>query len=54
MQALISTRSKAKFYSADVEYAHLPEMVGTERDELGLVRAICVKVNCAFLITCTY
>ena len=54
MQALISSRSKAKFYSADIKYAHLPEMVGTECDELGLVQAICIKVNCPFLITCTY
>lgn len=43
-QALILTRSKAKFYSADAEDAHVPETAGVERDELGLVRAICVKV----------
>jgi len=42
-QALITTRSKAKFYSPDNEDTHIPE-TRDERDELGLVRAICVKV----------
>ena len=43
-QALISTRSKAKYYSADAEDAHIPDLAATDRDETGLVRAICVKV----------
>ena len=48
MQALIATRSKAKFYSADAEDTHLPEATGAERDELGLIQAICVKVATFF------
>lgn len=43
-QALISTRSKAKFYSPDSEDAHIPDLAAMERDEVGLVRAVCVKV----------
>ena len=43
-QALISTRSKAKFYSADSEDVSVPDTTGTDRDEIGLVHAIYVKV----------
>ena len=44
-QALISTRSKAKYYDANAdEDAHIPSMEGEDRDEVGLVRAISVKV----------
>jgi len=52
-QALIATWSKAKYYSADTEDAHMPDTAGAERDELGLVRAICVKVISHFPIICT-
>jgi len=41
-QALISTRSKAKFYSGDPKDGHIPDMTGTDRDEIGLVHAICM------------
>ena len=44
-QALISTRSKSKYYSGDLYDDNLLEDSGaSERDEIGLVRAICVKV----------
>ena len=44
-QAVISTCSKAKYYSGDPEDDALPEDVGTgDQDEIGIIRAICVKV----------
>ena len=44
-QAVISTRSKSKFYSGDPEDVTVPEDVGTnDCDEIGVIRAICVKV----------
>ena len=44
-QALIATRSKSKFYDGNPNDDDLPEDLGvTERDEIGIVRAICVKV----------
>ena len=47
-QALIKTRSEAKYYSPHEEVQEdLDADAGAERDELGLVRAICVKV-CVF------
>ncbi|KAF9544163.1 hypothetical protein CPC08DRAFT_417880 [Agrocybe pediades] len=42
---MISTRSKAQFYNPHVEDAHLPDVMAIERDEVGLVRAICVKAR---------
>jgi hypothetical protein len=45
-QALIKTRSKAKYYSPHEENQEDVDGVdGVERDELGLIRAICVKVR---------
>ncbi len=44
-QTLISTRSKAKYYSADAEDDHIPDLDAFERDEVGLVRAVTVKVS---------
>src|SRR5271156_5080959 len=44
-QALIATRSKAKYYSPDADDAHIPDLTTRERDEVGLVRAICVKAR---------
>lgn len=44
-QALISTRSKAKYYSPDTDDAHIPDLGAVERDEVGLVRAISVKAR---------
>ena len=45
MQALISTCSKSKYYSGDLNDDNLLEDSGaSECDEIGLVRAICVKV----------
>ena len=44
-QAIISTRSNAKFYDGSADENELPEDLGaTERDEIGIIRAICVKV----------
>ena len=44
-QAVISTRSKSKFYSGDPEDDVICEEQGEfERDEVGIIRAICVKV----------
>lgn len=45
-QALISKRSKSKFYDAEAPEAHIPDVSAAYRDEVGLVRAICVKVSC--------
>ena len=44
-QTLISTRSKAKYYSADAEEDHIPDLDAFERDEVGLVREVTVKVS---------
>ena len=44
-QVLIATQSKAKFYSANSEDGHVLDTTGTDREEIGLVRAICVKVQ---------
>src|SRR5271168_4329922 len=44
-QALIATRSKAKYYSPDADDAHIPHLTTRERDEVGLVHAICVKAR---------
>ena len=50
-QAVISTHSKSKFYNGNPEDDHLPEDVGgAERDEIGIVRAICVKVRSSPLL----
>ena len=44
-QAVISTRSKSKFYSGDPEEDIICEDQGElEHDEIGIVRAICMKV----------
>ena len=37
MQALIGTRSKAKYYSVDDKDAHIPDLNILDRDEAGLV-----------------
>jgi hypothetical protein len=44
-QALISTRSKAKYYSPDTDDAHIPDLAAAERDEVGLVQVISVKAQ---------
>ena len=44
-QALISKRSKAKYYNPHDIDEHTPDINAMERDELGLVRAISVKVR---------
>lgn len=45
-QAVISTRSKSKYYSGDPEEDTVPEDADVgDRDEIGIVRAICVKVR---------
>jgi hypothetical protein len=45
MQALISTRSKAKYYDPHNINDHTPDVDAIERDELGLIRAISVKAS---------
>ncbi len=46
MQAVISTCSKSKYYNGDPDDEHVPEDLGaTERDEIGIVHAICVKAR---------
>jgi hypothetical protein len=42
---LIATRSKAKYYNPHELDDHLPDVEAFERDEVGLVRAIVVKVR---------
>ena len=50
-QAVISTHSKSKFYNGNPDNDHLPEDVGgTERDEIGIVCVICVKVRPSLLL----
>jgi hypothetical protein len=44
-QDLIKTRSKARYYSPHEENQEYDGADNAERDELGLVRAICVKVR---------
>ncbi|KAF8809282.1 hypothetical protein BYT27DRAFT_7094767, partial [Phlegmacium glaucopus] len=44
-QALISTRSKSKYYDPHSQDEHPADVDGINRDEIGLVRAICVKVS---------
>jgi hypothetical protein len=51
---LISTKSKAKYYSVhddDVSDADIADPEQPDRDEVGLVRAICVKVWRSFIIS---
>jgi hypothetical protein len=44
-QAVILTHSKAKYYDGSPDENELPEDLGAaERDEIGIVHAICVKV----------
>jgi len=44
MQALISTRSKAKYYDPNAEDSHVPNLeADADRNEVGLIRAITVK-----------
>jgi hypothetical protein len=53
-QALISTRSKAKYYNPHNIDEHMPDVSAPERDELGLIRAICVKVRFTLPLTQRY
>ena len=49
-QALITAQSKSPHYDPKKPDAHLPDITAAVRDEVGLVRAISVKVLCgAFL-----
>jgi hypothetical protein len=45
MQALISTHSKSKHYNPAEPDVDLAAARGSDCDEVGLVRAICVKVR---------
>lgn len=56
-QAVISTHSKSKHYDPQNPDAHLPLPIisgalgdPNRRDEIGLVRAIAVKVSCLHLV----
>lgn len=51
-QALIATKSQTKYFSPHDPESHEPDTTGPERDELGLVRAITVKV-CYLLFAIT-
>ena len=44
-QALISMRSKAKYYDSSTQEADLLDMFADIQDEVGLIQAICVKVH---------
>jgi hypothetical protein len=44
-QALIQARSKTKYYNPHDIDEHTPDVTAPERDELGLIRAVSVKVN---------
>lgn len=44
-QTLISTKSKSKYYDPHSQDKHSPDIDGVVRDEVGLVRGICVKVS---------
>ena len=45
MQALISVCSKAKYYNPHVLDEHVPDTNSHDRDEIGLIHAIVVKVG---------
>ncbi|GLB43962.1 putative hAT family C-terminal dimerisation region [Lyophyllum shimeji] len=44
-QAVLKTYSKAKYYDPQQPEQHEPDVLATDRDEVGLVRAIAVKVR---------
>ncbi|KIL53851.1 hypothetical protein M378DRAFT_19479 [Amanita muscaria Koide BX008] len=48
-QALISKRSQSKFYDPEAPDDHIPDVTARNRDEVGMVRAICVK-GCALSV----
>jgi hypothetical protein len=54
-QALISTRSQAKYYNPHDDEIHetpnLDAEPGHQRDEVGLIRAICVRVYKSHLLS---
>jgi hypothetical protein len=50
-QAVISTRTKSKYYNGDTADDHLPKDSGNgERDEIGIVRAVCIKVRTVYFL----
>ena len=50
-QAVISSRSKSKYYSGDPGDDIIPEDAGAgDRDEIGIIRAICAKVRLVSLL----
>ena len=51
MQAVISAYSKSKFYGKDPEEDITPDDAGMiERDKIGVIRTICIKV-CLFILS---
>jgi hypothetical protein len=49
-QALISTHSKAKYYNPNAAEEHIPDVDAWNRDEVGLIRTICVKASLLYLV----
>lgn len=49
-QALLATYSKTKHYDPAEPTIHEPDVTATQRDEVGLIRAIVVKVDLSFFI----
>jgi len=49
-QALIAAYSKTKFFDPEKPDEHIPDLNMFERDIVGLVRAITVKVTCHLLM----
>ena len=50
---MISARTTSRYYNGDPADDHIPEDIGdTERDEIGIIRAICIKVQDFFISLC--
>jgi len=47
---MIATRSKSKYYNPHDIDEHTPNLTATDRDEVGLIRAIVVKVSWLFIV----
>ena len=50
-QALIATRSKLKYFNPNNIDEHTPDLTATNRDEIGLIHAIVVKVRCLIIVS---
>ena len=47
---MIAARSKSKYYNPHDIDEHTPDLIATDRDEIGLIRAIVVKVRCLIIV----